>query len=161
VDVDVLGIERSRANLTEVQKGLDPSSGEYARVQRVIDFLDFASGVLGNSENVLTTTAMPLHVETSGLAARDTSILAIALPGALAVDPLLAAITLVLAALAAATLGALAAGLTRATSGAALLAVLFLTPMLLLGGLFYPVAYMPPAARLVSSALPVTLATDA
>lgn len=70
-------------------------------------------------------------------------------------------LVLLLASLAAAALGSLAAGLARATSGAALLVVLALLPMLLLGGLFYPIAYMPAPARAVASLLPVTLATDA
>ncbi|HVM46105.1 MAG TPA: ABC transporter permease, partial [Candidatus Thermoplasmatota archaeon] len=81
--------------------------------------------------------------------------------GAQVADPAATTVALALAALAAASLGALAAALARNTGGAALLAVLALIPMLLLGGLFYPLAYMPPAARAVASVLPVTLATDA
>lgn len=84
-----------------------------------------------------------------------------ALLGARVADWPLTLAVLLLASLAAAALGALAAGLARATSGAALLAVLALLPMLLLGGLFYPVAYMPAPARAVAGALPVTMATDA
>lgn len=81
--------------------------------------------------------------------------------GAPVQDPLLALLVLVLASLAAAALGALAAGLARGSNGAALLSVLLLLPMLLLGGLFYPVAYMPAPAQALARALPVTQATDA
>ena len=76
-------------------------------------------------------------------------------------DPALALVVLVLASLAAAALGALAAGVARGSNGAALLSVLLLLPMLLLGGLFYPVAYMPAPAQALARALPVTQATDA
>ena len=55
----------------------------------------------------------------------------------------------------------MAAALARNSGGAALIAVLALVPMLLMGGLFYPIAYMPAGARVVASILPVTLATDA
>lgn len=70
-------------------------------------------------------------------------------------------LVLLAASLAAAALGALAAGLARNTSAATLLAVLLLVPMLLLGGLFYPVAYMPAPAQALARLLPVTTATDA
>src|SRR5439155_12604824 len=191
---------------------------------------DFATSVLGNSHGILTTTALPVDTQVSGLAARDTRLLAVALPGALVLtvfwtgalaaallvareretgaarrlaaapghgvlamvsklgasfvaalapavlllvlaalalggivrDPALTAAALGLAALAAAALGVFASGLARrGTSGAALLAVLLLMPMLLMGGLFYPVSYMPAPARAVANALPVTMATDA
>jgi ABC-type multidrug transport system permease subunit len=81
--------------------------------------------------------------------------------GARVVDPLATLGVLLLGALAASALGALAAALARATSGAALLVVLALLPMVLLGGLFYPVSYMPLPAQLVARALPLTSATDA
>lgn len=87
--------------------------------------------------------------------------LGILLLGAQVEDPLMTLVALALAALAAAALGALAAAIARSTGGAALLAVLALVPMLLLGGLFYPLAYMPEGARMVASVLPVTLATEA
>ena len=227
--VEVLGVEKARERLEEVKARLDPRGAEAAKVQEVLDFLAFTEGVLANSETFLTTTALPLRVETSGLAARDAGLAGVALPGALvlgvfwtgslaaallvareretgvrrrlaaapglralptlskalvalaaalvpalllvllgalALDavvarPLLVLAVLALASLAAAALGALAAGLARGTGGAALVAVLLLLPMLLLGGLFYPVAYMPPAAQAVARALPVTQATDA
>jgi ABC-type multidrug transport system permease subunit len=87
--------------------------------------------------------------------------LAMTLLSAQVADPLMTTLALALAALAAAALGALAAAIARTTGGAALLAVLALMPMLLLGGLFYPLAYMPEDARAVASLLPVTLATEA
>ena len=87
--------------------------------------------------------------------------LAMVLLDAQVVDPAMTIVALALAALAAAAIGAAAAALARSTGGAALLAVLALVPMLLLGGLFYPLAYMPAPARAVSSILPVTLATEA
>lgn len=227
--VDVLGIQRAKDRLEEVKARLDPRSAEAAKVQEVLDFLTFTEGVLGNSGTYLTTTALPLTLESRGLGARETDLAGIALPGALVLGvfwtgglsaallasreretgvrrrlatvpdlrglstlsktlvallaalvpalllvllgglllgavvakPLLVLPVLVLASLAAASLGALAAGLARGTSGAALLCVLLLLPMLLLGGLFYPVAYMPAPAQVVAAALPVTQATDA
>lgn len=81
--------------------------------------------------------------------------------GAQVADPAMTVLALALAGLAAAALGALAAALARTSGGAALIAVLALVPMLLLGGLFYPIAYMPAPARAVAGVLPVTLATDA
>lgn len=88
-------------------------------------------------------------------------VLGVTLLGAIVADPLAATLALALAALAAAALGGLAAALARSTGGAALLAVLALVPMLLLGGLFYPISYMPAAAQAVARVLPVSLATDA
>lgn len=88
-------------------------------------------------------------------------VIGIVVLGATVASPVMTLVVLVLASLAAASLGAFAAGVARASAGAALLAVLALLPMLLLGGLFYPVAYMPPAAQVVARALPVTMATDA
>lgn len=76
-------------------------------------------------------------------------------------DPALTLLVLVLASLAAAALGALAAGLARGSNAAALLSVLLLLPMLLLAGLFYPVAYMPASAQALARMLPVTQAVDA
>jgi ABC-2 type transport system permease protein len=76
-------------------------------------------------------------------------------------DPAMTLLAITLSALAAAAIGGLAAAIARGAGSAALLAVLSLVPMLLLGGLFYPVAYMPAAARAVAHVLPVTLATDA
>lgn len=87
--------------------------------------------------------------------------LGIAALGAQVASPAMTLVVLVLASLAAASLGALAAAIARASAGAALLAVLALLPMLLLGGLFYPVAYMPAPAQAVARVLPVTMATDA
>lgn len=227
--VDILGIQRARARLVEVRDGLAPNDPSRQKTQDVITFLDFAGGVLGNSEQYLVTTALPLRVETSGLAAKDTQLTSIALPGAIVLglfwtgalaaallasreretgaarrlqaapgwrgwplvskslvallaamvpaalaiaigfvalgahvaSPALTLLVLVLGALAAGALGLLAAGLARASAGAALLAVLALLPMLLLGGLFFPVAFMPAPAQLVAGVLPVTLATDA
>lgn len=226
---EVLGIEASIARLEEVHATLASGSAEAAKVREVIDFLTFANGLLGNSESVLTTTALPLRVSTRGLTSETASLASVALPGALVLgvfwtgslaaallaareretgahrrlaaapgrhaaqlasktvvallaalvpaaivlalgiaglgatvaDPGATLVVLALAALAAASLGALAAALARATGPAALLAVLSLLPMLLLGGLFYPIAYMPRAAQAVASVLPVTLATDA
>lgn len=80
--------------------------------------------------------------------------------GASVVDPAMTLLALAVAALAAAALGGFAAAVARGTGSAALLAVLSLVPMLLLGGLFYPVAYMPATARFIANVLPVTLATD-
>ncbi len=227
--VDILGIQAARERLNEVKADLPPNSPDVQRVQDVIAFLDFAGGVLGNSERYLTTTALPLKVEQSGLASKDTRVTSIALPGAIVLgvfwtgalaaallaareretgaarrlaaapaarawslaskalvallaalvpaavalalglallsanvaDPGLTLVVLLAASLAAAGLGLLAAGLSRATAGAALLAVLILLPMLMLGGLFFPVAFMPAPARAVASLLPVTAATDA
>lgn len=88
-------------------------------------------------------------------------LLGVTLLGAIVADPLAATLALALAALSAAALGGLAAALARSTGGAALLAVLALVPMLLLGGLFYPISYMPAAAQAVARVLPVSLATDA
>lgn len=88
-------------------------------------------------------------------------VVAVAWAGAIVRDPALAVAALVTASLAAAALGWLAAGLARATSAATLVAILLLVPMLLLGGLFYPVAYMPGPVQAVARALPVTAATDA
>lgn len=229
VDVNVLGIERSRAELSEVYAKLDPKSAEAQKVADVIAFLDFTKGVLGNSEVYLTTTAIPLEVNTSGLAHADTRIVSVALPGALVLgvfwtgalaaallaareretgvsqrlaaahapallapaskaiiallaallpasvllvmglvvlgadvrDPALTFTVLALASLAAAALGALCAAIARASAAATLLAVLALVPMLLLGGLFFPVAYMPAPAQAIARALPLTMATDA
>ncbi|MEA3199745.1 MAG: type transport system permease protein [Thermoplasmata archaeon] len=228
-DVSVLGIHQARVELSQVKSSMAPNNPDAQRVQDVIDFLDFAGGVLGNSERYLTTTALPLQVQDSGLASQDTRLSTVALPGAIVLgvfwtgalsaallaareretgaarrlaaapgartwslvskllvallaalvpaavalalgfallgatvaDPAMTLGVLLLASLAAGALGLLAAGLTRASSGAALLAVLALLPMLLLGGLFFPVAFMPAPARAVSSVLPVTLATDA
>lgn len=229
LEVDVLGIDRARARLAEVRATLDDGSDEARKVDEVISFLDFARSVLRNAGSILTTTALPLDVETTGLAGSTTRLANVALPGALVLGvfwtgalaaallvsreretgvarriaaapgarlpsaaskavaallaallpalalllvaalamgatvraPTLALLALVLASLAAAALGALAAGLARGTSAATLIAVLLLVPMLLLGGLFYPVSYMPAFAQGVARALPVTNATDA
>lgn len=228
-DVTILGIRAAHDELIGVRSGMAPNNPDAQRVQDVIDFLDFAGGVLGNSERYLTTTALPLKVERSGLASQDTQLSTIALPGAVILgvfwtgalasallvaretetgaarrldaapgartaslvskllvallaalvpaavalalgiafldaslaDPGLTLAVLLVASLAAGALGVLAAGLTRASAGAALLAVLALLPMLLLGGLFFPVAFMPAPARAVAGVLPVTMATDA
>jgi len=227
--IDVLGIDGSLERLNETKAALPPNSAEAAKVQEVVDFLLFARTFLGNSERFLTTTAIPLQVQTRGLTTEQPSLASVALPGALVLgvfwtgslaaallaareretgahrrlaaaptrtvailasktlvslvaalvpaaivlvvgivalgahvaDPAMATLALALAALAAASLGALAAALARNTGGAALIAVLALIPMLLLGGLFYPVAYMPAGAQAVARVLPVTLATDA
>ena len=229
VSFDVLGIEKARADLADVRAKLDPKSTEAQEVGDVISFLDFAGGVLGNSEVYLTTTAVPLEVQTSGLAHADTRLVSVALPGALILgvfwtgalsaallaareretgvarrlaaahampllapaskatiallaalvpaafllaiglfflgadvrDPALTLGVLALASLAAASLGALCASIARASAAATLLAVLALVPMLLLGGLFFPVAYMPASAQVIARALPLTMATDA
>ncbi len=81
--------------------------------------------------------------------------------GGIIQDPVLTFAALLAASLAAAAFGALAAVIARGSSAAALLVVLTLLPMLLLGGLFYPVAYMPVPAQFVARVLPLTLATDA
>lgn len=227
--VTILGIDGSIARLREVQATLPPESAEAAKVEEVIAFLEFASGFLGDSDRFLTTTAVPLEIQSRGLTTQEASLASVALPGALVLgvfwtgslaaallsareretgahrrlaaaprsraaqlasktlvallsalvpaaivlavgiaildasvaDPTTATLALALAALAAASIGALAAALARNTGGAALLAVLALIPMLLLGGLFYPIAYMPAPARAIASVLPVTLATDA
>ena len=227
--VDILGIKRAKDRLAQVLEGLSPNDPSRQKVADVIAFLDFAAGVLGNSELYLTSTALPLRVENSGLASQDTRITSVALPGAIVLglfwtgalaaallaareresgaarrlaaapgwrgwpliskalvallaalvpaavalalggaflaatvaDPALTLVVLLLGALAAGALGLLAAGLARASAGAALLAVLALLPMLLLGGLFFPVAFMPAPAQAVARLLPVTLATDA
>lgn len=229
LDVDLIGIDEATRRLEAVEDQLPPGSDERARVTEVIDFMFTTRLALGSADRFLTTTAIPLRVETEGLASADTSLAAIALPGAVVLgvfwtgslaaallvareretgvarrlaaspaatwlqtasktlvavlaalvpaaalvalgvaafglrvgDPALAAVVLLLTSLAAAALGGLCAAIARATSGAALLAVLALLPMILLGGLFYPVAYMPAAAQAVSRLLPVTLATDA
>jgi ABC-2 type transport system permease protein len=228
-NVDVLGIEQARARLNEVKADLPPNSPDVQKIADVVAFLDFTSSVLGNSERYLTTTALPLGVEQSGLASQDTRITSIALPGAIVLgvfwtgalaaallasreretgaarrlaaspggsawplvskllialaaalvpaavalglgiaflganvaDPGLTLDVLLLSSLAAGALGLLAAGIARASAGASLLAVLALLPMLLLGGLFFPVAFMPAPARAVASVLPVTMSTDA
>lgn len=87
--------------------------------------------------------------------------LALVALGATVADPALTLVALAFAALAAAALGGLAAALARGTGASALLTVLALVPMLLLGGLFYPIAYMPAIAKAIAGVLPVTLATDA
>lgn len=229
VDVNVLGIDNANARLQEVRATLDSESPEHQKVTDVIGFLDFAKGVLGNSELYLESTALPLEVQTRGLTAAQTRLVSVALPGALVlglfwtggvasallsardretgahrrlaaaprlrilapasrtlaallatslpaavvlvlglialgariVDPLATLGVLVVSALAAAALGALAASLARASSASTLIVVLALLPMLLLGGLFYPVAYMPAPAQTAANLLPLTLATDA
>lgn len=229
IEVQVLGITKARERLVEVLDTLDSRSAEAGKLREVIAFLDFAAGVLGNAETYLTTTALPLRVDVSGLSARQDDLLTVALPGALVLgvfwtgalaasllvardhetgvrrrlaaaptprgllagsktlvalaaalvpaaillalgtaglgavvrDPALTLVALVLSSLASIALGALAALLTRSSAAAALLVVLALVPMLVLGGLFYPVAYMPDVARAVASVLPMTLATDA
>lgn len=83
VDVDILGIDRARARLDEVRGTLDPGSEEARKVREVVTFLDFARTVLGESERYLVTTAMPLRVQASGLAAQETPLAAVALPGAI------------------------------------------------------------------------------
>lgn len=88
-------------------------------------------------------------------------LVAVLATGAVVASWPLALAVLALASLAAAALGALAAGVARGTSAATLVAVLLLVPMLLLGGLFYPVAYMPAPAQALARGLPVTSATDA
>lgn len=227
--VELMGIDEAVDRLQEVEETLAPGSAERATVADVIGFMLTTQLALGSADVYLTTTALPLTVQSRGLAAQPASLAAIALPGALVLgvfwtgalaaallfarehetgvarrlraapvrawwtwssktivalvaalvpaallvalgalwlgapvaSPTLAALVLVAASLAAAAIGALAARVARATSGAALLAVLLLLPMLLLGGLFYPVSYMPEAAQAVARALPVTLATDA
>lgn len=227
--VDVLGIDESIRRLNETRDALPPGGEEAAKVQEVVEFLEFARTFLASSERVLTTTAIPVQVHARGLTTQEASLASVALPGALVLgvfwtgalaaallsareretgahrrlaaapgaraimlasktlvalltalvpatlvlavgiaaldaqvfDPALATLALALAALAAASLGALAAALARNTGGAALLVVLVLIPMLLLGGLFYPIAYMPASAQVVAKLLPVTFATDA
>jgi len=58
-------------------------------------------------------------------------------------------------------LGQLASRVAHETASSSLVVVLALVPMLMLGGLFYPIAYMPAAAQAVARVLPLTLATDA
>lgn len=228
-DVNVLGIEQSRAKLTDALSRMDPGSPQAAQVREVISFLDFTLGTLGNADAYLVSTAIPVDVETSGLSSARASLVSVALPGAMVLgvfwtgsltaallvsreretgalrrvlaahptpgltglskaliallvalvpalllmgvgvfalgaevkDPLFALDVLILGSLAAAALGAIAAAIARDTSASTLLAVLALVPMLLLGGLFYPVAYMPAPAQAVARALPVTATTDA
>lgn len=228
VEVQVLGLQNARQRLSEVLSTLDPQGEPAKKVREVIVFLDFAAGFLGNADRYLSTTALPLEVETSGITAPQTRLAAVALPGALVLgvfwtgalaasllvardvetgvsrrlaaapasratlaaskvgiafaaallpalvlvglgvlllgarvaSPALLFVGLAAAALAAAALGGLAATLARGSSAAALLVVLTILPMLILGGLFYPVAYMPEAVQAVASWLPMTLATD-
>src|SRR5581483_973841 len=72
--VDILGIQAARERLNEVKADLPPNSPDVQRVQDVIAFLDFAGGVLGNSERYLTTTALPLRVDRWAPASRATRV---------------------------------------------------------------------------------------
>jgi hypothetical protein len=60
---DVLGLERSRAQLENVLRTLPPGSKEAAEVKAVIDFSQLAIDNLGLSNNVLTAVGQPLQVK--------------------------------------------------------------------------------------------------
>jgi ABC-2 type transport system permease protein len=60
---DVLGLERSKAQLEDVLRTLPPGSKEAAEVKAVIDFSQLAIDNLGLSQNVLTAVGQPLEVK--------------------------------------------------------------------------------------------------
>jgi ABC-type multidrug transport system permease subunit len=57
-------------------------------------------------------------------------------------------------------LGLLVAGLARDTNGTTLLSVLAIFPMMFLSGLFFPISFMPRAAQVIASFVPLTYAVD-
>jgi len=60
---DVLGLERSKAQLEDVLRTLPPGSKEAAEVKAVIDFSQLAIDNLGLSSNVLTAVGQPLEIK--------------------------------------------------------------------------------------------------
>ena len=72
----------------------------------------------------------------------------------------LVALVVLASSVAAVGLGLLVASFARTTSGATLLAVLVTFPMMFLGGLFYPVSFMPAVAQAVAKALPLTYSVE-
>ena len=82
-DVDIIGIDEAVQRLRDVEAQLPPESAERAKVSEVLAFMITTRGALGSAEIYLETTALPLRVQTQGLAAEDTNLAAIALPGAL------------------------------------------------------------------------------
>lgn|GEM_PF-2406803 len=71
-------------------------------------------------------------------------------------NPALTLAVVLLSTAAAIGLGLFLASLSRDVTGTVLLSVLITFPMLFLGGVFYPVSFMPPAARFVAGLFPLT-----
>jgi len=69
---DVLGLERSKAQLEDVLRRLPPGSKEAAEVKGVIDFSQLAIDNLGLSDNVLTAVGQPLAVKRTIVSGRKT-----------------------------------------------------------------------------------------
>jgi ABC-2 type transport system permease protein len=71
---DVLGLERSKAELQQALSRLPPGSKEAHNVQAVIDFTDLAIANLGLSNNVLAAVGQPLQVKRTVLSGHRTSL---------------------------------------------------------------------------------------
>jgi ABC-type transport system involved in cytochrome c biogenesis permease component len=69
---DVLGLERSKAQLEDVLRGLPPGSRQAAEVKAVIDFSQLAIDNLGLSNNVLAAVGQPLEIKRTIVAGHKT-----------------------------------------------------------------------------------------
>jgi ABC-2 type transport system permease protein len=83
---DVLGLERSKAQLEDALRRLPPGSKEAAEVKAVIDFSQLAIDNLGLSNNVLTAVGQPLEVKRTIVSGHKTPLDAFAVAVAVTVS---------------------------------------------------------------------------
>jgi ABC-type transport system involved in cytochrome c biogenesis permease component len=83
---DVLGLERSKAQLEDVLRGLPPGSRQAAEVKAVIDFSQLAIDNLGLSNNVLAAVGQPLEIKRTIVAGHKTPLDAFAVAVAVTVS---------------------------------------------------------------------------
>lgn len=80
---DVIGTRAAIQLMYEVEAQLPPESAERAKIAEARTFLVTAQLALGGANSFVESTALPLQLQTSGLAGEDTGLAAIALPGAI------------------------------------------------------------------------------
>jgi ABC-2 type transport system permease protein len=83
---DVLGLERSKAQLEDVLRRLPPGSRQAAEVKAVIDFSQLAIDNLGLSNNVLAAVGQPLDVKRTIVSGHKTPLDAFAVAVAVTVS---------------------------------------------------------------------------
>ena len=91
---DVLGLERSKAQLEDVLRTLPPGSKEAAQVKAVIDFSQLAIDNLGLSNNVLAAVGQPLQVKRTVVSGHKTPLDAFAVAVSVTVSLMFVAVLL-------------------------------------------------------------------
>jgi hypothetical protein len=91
---DVLGLERSKAQLEDVLRGLPAGSRQAGEVKAVIDFSQLAIDNLGLSNNVLAAVGQPLEVKRTIVSGHKTPLDAFAVAVAVTVSLMLVTVLL-------------------------------------------------------------------